>query len=75
MSKERCNLRHVQYFISILPPLKEICSGMMLVGSEKMVFETWLTQLKKEWVLGDCKPPVSTAGHFDLGDFLLGLVA
>ncbi|KAJ6009081.1 hypothetical protein N7522_004097 [Penicillium canescens] len=75
MSKQRCNLRHVQYFISVLPPLKEIRSGMMLVGDEEMVFETWLTQLKKEWVLGDCKPPASTAGHFDFGDFLLGLVA
>jgi hypothetical protein len=74
MSKERCD-RHVQYFISIPPPSKEIRSGMMLVGGEEMVFETWLTRLKKEWVLGDCKPPGSTAGQFDFGDFLLGLVA
>jgi tetratricopeptide (TPR) repeat protein len=74
VSKERCD-RHVQYFISIPPPSKEIRSGMMLVGGEEMVFETWLTRLKKEWVLGDCKPPGSTAGQFDFGVFLLGLVA
>ncbi|KAL5001768.1 NACHT and TPR domain protein [Aspergillus recurvatus] len=73
--KKRCYSQHANYFISIPPQLKEICSGMMLLDGEDMEFETWLNQLQKGWAVDVDDSPGSVAGHFDLGQFLLGLVA
>jgi tetratricopeptide (TPR) repeat protein len=75
MPKKRCNSKHVKYFISIPPQLKEIRSGMMLVDGDEMEFETWQNQLKKEWGLDAYIRSGSTTGYLDLGNFLLGLVA
>ncbi|GFG13412.1 hypothetical protein IFM61392_07918 [Aspergillus lentulus] len=73
--KKRCNSKHVQYFISIPPRLKEIRSGKMLVNGEEMDFETWRVQLKKEWGLDAYTSSDSTTCSLDFSNFLLGLAA
>lgn len=44
----------------------------MLVDGEKMEFKAWLNQLKKEWVLGDCKPELDSTdgGQISLAEYV-----
>ncbi|KAL6234540.1 hypothetical protein BDW75DRAFT_241045 [Aspergillus navahoensis] len=73
--KKRCYSQHAKYFISIPPRFKEVRSGMMLLDREEIEFETWLSRLQKEWALDVDDSSCPTAGHIDLGQFFLGLVA
>ncbi|RJE19581.1 NACHT and TPR [Aspergillus sclerotialis] len=75
IQRKRCHSQHVKYFISIPPLSKEINTGGMLVDGVEIDFETWLNQLKNEWVLNAHNPPGSTAGQFGISNFFLGFVA
>ncbi|KAL4978719.1 NACHT and TPR domain protein [Aspergillus desertorum] len=61
MPRKRCYSQHAKYLISIPPRSKEVRSGMMLLDSEEMKFETWLNRLRKEWALRVDDPAVDSA--------------